>query len=133
MRAAANSFRWSLCALLVQLPQWVAAAEPAAPRRFAAPPAAEAVPAPAAGLAQVTLSLLLVLGAVFAAAWLMRRLRGPGRAAAEGAIVVLADRVVGSRERVVLLQVGSEKLLVGVAPGNVRMLHACRPDQGGSN
>lgn len=132
MQAGFKHLCWSLCALLLQLPLLAAAAEPAAPRRFAAPAAAEAAPAPAAGLAQVTLSLLLVLGAVFAAAWLMRRLRGTGRAGADGAIVVLADRVVGSRERVVLLQVGSEKLLVGVAPGSVRMLHNCRPGDGGS-
>ena len=94
------------------------AAEP-----FAAPKAAESVPAASAGsLAQVTLSLVLVLAAVFAAAWLVRRLRNFGRPGA-GAIEVVADIALGTKERAVLVQVGSQQLLLGVAPGRVNTLH----------
>lgn len=94
------------------------AAEP-----FAAPRAAEPVASsPAAGLAQVTVSLLLVLAAVFAAAWAMRRLKGFGRLA-PGAIEVVADVALGPKERAVLVQVGSKQLLLGVASGQVNTLH----------
>lgn len=94
------------------------AAEP-----FAAPQAAEPVTSsPAAGLVQVTLSLLLVLAAVFAAAWAVRRLKGFGRVA-PGAIEVIADVALGPKERAVLVQVGKQQLLLGVASGNVNTLH----------
>lgn len=95
----------------------------AAERPFAAPEAVEQVPTAGAGsLVQVTLSLLLVLGVVFAAAWLMRRLRGVGRFGG-GAIEILAEAPLGAKERAVLVQVGKQQLLIGVAPGQVTTLH----------
>jgi flagellar protein FliO/FliZ len=93
------------------------AAEP-----FAAPKAAESAPASAGSLAQVTLSLMLVLAAVFAAAWVVRRLRNFGRVGA-GAIEIVADVALGTKERAVLVQVGNQQLLLGVAPGRVNTLH----------
>jgi len=95
----------------------------AAEQPFAAPETAKAVSAgPAAGLAQVTLSLMLVLAAVFAAAWVVRRLRNFGRPGA-GAINIIADVALGTKERAVLIQVGAQQLLLGVAPGQVNTLH----------
>ena len=76
----------------------------------------------AGSLTQVTLSLLLVLGVVFAAAWLTRRLRGISRFG-NGALQVVTDIAVGTKERVVLVQVGKQQLLLGVAPGRVSTLH----------
>jgi flagellar protein FliO/FliZ len=101
----------------------VAQAALAAEQPFAAPKAADPIaPASAGSLAQVTLSLLLVLAAVFAAAWLVRRLRTFGKFGA-GAIEVIADVAVGTKERAVLVQVGKQQLLLGVAPGRVNTLH----------
>jgi flagellar protein FliO/FliZ len=68
------------------------------------------------------LSLLLVLAAVFAAAWLVRRLRTFGKFG-PGAIEIIADVAVGTKERAVLVQVGKQQLLLGVAPGRVNTLH----------
>jgi flagellar protein FliO/FliZ len=94
-----------------------------AAEKFAAPAASQAPATVGAGsLAQVTLSLLLVLGIVFAGAWLTRRLRGFGRFG-NGALQVVTDIAVGTKERVVLLQVGKQQLLLGVAPGRVNTLH----------
>ncbi|HTP39014.1 MAG TPA: flagellar biosynthetic protein FliO [Steroidobacteraceae bacterium] len=89
---------------------------------FAAP-ATTTVPAAAGGAARVVVSLILVLAAVFAAAWLARRMRGlqPG---GSKDIEIVAQVTLGARERAVLLKVGQQSLLVGVAPGNVRLLHA---------
>ncbi len=68
------------------------------------------------------MSLLLVLGVVFAAAWVMRRLRGFGKFG-NGALQVVTEIAVGTKERVVLVQVGKQQLLLGVAPGRVNTLH----------
>ena len=90
---------------------------------YGAPKTADAVTATdAGGLAQVTLSLLLVLAAVFAAAWVVRRLRGFGKFSG-GALQIVTEIAVGTKERVVLVQVGNQQLLLGVAPGRVNTLH----------
>jgi flagellar protein FliO/FliZ len=94
-----------------------------AAEKFAAPKPNESTAAVGAGgLAQVTLSLLLVLAAVFAAAWVVRRLRGFGKFN-NGALQVITEIAVGTKERVVLIQVGNQQLLIGVAPGRVSTLH----------
>lgn len=90
---------------------------------FAAPQVAEHAPVSTAGsLAQVTVSLLLVLAAVFLAAWVLRKLRGLGNVRSD-AIKVIADLPLGAKERAVLVQVGTQQLLLGVAPGRVNTLH----------
>ncbi|MGH8176240.1 MAG: flagellar biosynthetic protein FliO [Steroidobacter sp.] len=90
---------------------------------FAAPQAADPVAATGAGsLAQVTLSLVLVLAAVFAAAWAVRRLRGFGKFGAS-AIEIVADVALGAKERAVLVQVGKQQLLLGVTANQVNTLH----------
>ncbi len=93
---------------------------------FAAPHAANTVaPVGAGGLASVTFALLAVLAAIFAVAWLARRMRGFGSRVGN-AIDVLADVPLGPKERAVLLKVGTEQVLVGVAPGRVTPLHVLR-------
>jgi flagellar protein FliO/FliZ len=42
------------------------------------------------------------------------------------AIDILADVPLGTKERAVLLRVGTEQILVGVAPGRVSALHVLR-------
>src|SRR5688572_4918260 len=72
-----------------------------AEKPFAAPQVAERVATPGAGsLVQVTLSLVLVLGAVFAAAWLVRRLKTFGKFGS-GPIGIVADISIGAKERAV--------------------------------
>lgn len=90
---------------------------------FAAPESVERVATPGAGsLLQVTLSLFVVLAAVFAAAWLLRKLNAFGRFGT-GPIEIVGDIAVGTKERAVLVQVGAKQLLIGVAPGRVNLLH----------
>lgn len=99
-----------------------AAPHAASPFAAAAPSAAQFG---AGGLASVTLALLVVLAAIFAVAWLARRIRGIGSKAGS-AIDVLADVPLGPKERAVLLKVGTEQVLIGVAPGRVSALHVLR-------
>ena len=65
--------------------------------------------------------MALVLALVVGAAVMMRRIgRVPGLA--NEAIRTVAAAAVGTRERVVLLEIGDTWILVGVAPGQVRSL-----------
>jgi flagellar protein FliO/FliZ len=72
---------------------------------------------------QVIFSLLLVLGAVVLVAWLIKRLNMPQHGAAS-LLKVISGVAVGQRERVVLIEVKDTWLVVGVAPGQVRVLHS---------
>jgi flagellar protein FliO/FliZ len=100
----------------------------AAPKAFAAPGAASSLPSgTAGGIGQATLALLLVLVAIFAIAWIARRIRGRVSGGGQG-IDVIAQAAVGPRERVVIVRVGTTRLLLGVAPGRVCALHELPAD-----
>jgi flagellar protein FliO/FliZ len=107
---------------------------------FAAPQAAAAShPVGAGGLAEVAFALLVVLASIFVVAWAVRRMRLAGNRVG-GAIDVLADVPLGQKERAVLLKVGSQQILLGVAPGRVNTLHVlaeplelAKPPAGASN
>ncbi len=71
---------------------------------------------------RMVLTLGLVLAAILLLAWLLRRAGGIGGAAP--GMRVLGSLSVGQRERVVLVDVGGRQILVGVAPGNVRLLES---------
>jgi flagellar protein FliO/FliZ len=73
----------------------------------------------------VTLALLVVLAAIFAFAWVARRVRGFGNRSGN-ALDVIAEMPLGPKERAVLLRVGAEQILIGVAPGRVSTLHVLR-------
>lgn len=102
-----------------------AAAAIAAAPVFAAP-AQTALPGPSGGLARVALALVLVVGAIFAAGWFSRRMHG-ARGTRHPGLEVLAQLSLGPRERAVLIRVGAQQLLVGVAGGHIRTLHVCEP------
>jgi flagellar biosynthetic protein FliO len=110
----------------------VQAAEGAAPR-FAAPDVASSLPSGgASGIGQVTFALLLVLIAVFGVAWFIKRLRVATGAGVNG-IEVLAQASLGAKERAVIVRVGSERLLLGVASGGVSFLKSLPSDVPGPN
>ncbi|MES9904075.1 MAG: flagellar biosynthetic protein FliO, partial [Sedimenticola sp.] len=73
-------------------------------------------------LLETLVGLLLVILLIFALGWLFRRF-GRLPAMGKGGINMLSGLSLGPRERVVLLQVGETRLLVGVAPGRVQTLH----------
>ncbi|RMG27743.1 MAG: flagellar biosynthetic protein FliO [Gammaproteobacteria bacterium] len=107
------------------LPGLVPAAAAAAGQGQEAPPgAAEALGAThlAGPLVQMLGGLVLVVGLILLFAWLARRLGGLQQSAG-GQLRILGGLSMGTREKVVLIQVGEEQLLLGVAPGTVRTLH----------
>jgi flagellar protein FliO/FliZ len=65
---------------------------------------------------------MFVLLCIVALAWLAKRVNRL-QSSSDGSLQVLGGLSMGARERVVLVQVGSTQLLLGVAPGRINMLH----------
>ena len=74
-------------------------------------------------LLQVVGSFVLVICVLLAVLFLLKRFNGAG-SSRSGQMRVIASLGLGQRERAVLIEVGNEQLLVGVAPGSVNILHA---------
>jgi flagellar protein FliO/FliZ len=70
---------------------------------------------------QMVFGLILVLALLLGTLWLLKRISQP-RGAAAGLMRVVAGVAVGSRERVVILELGNSWLVLGVAPGQVTTL-----------
>lgn len=72
-------------------------------------------------LLQMFLGLMGVLALLFACLWILKKLTAQ-RGATAGLLRVVAATAVGTRERVVIVEVGSTWLVLGVAPGHVSAL-----------
>jgi flagellar protein FliO/FliZ len=70
----------------------------------------------------VVFSLLLVVAVIFMLAWVMRRMGG-ATPRSNALMKIVGGLSMGTRERIVLIQVGEEQLLVGIAPGRIQTLH----------
>jgi flagellar protein FliO/FliZ len=90
---------------------------------FAAPAwAAEPANPPGAGsLAQVLVWLLVVCGLLAGVAWLLKRF-GIARPPAGNVARIVGGVSVGSRERVLVVEVADQWIVVGVGPGRVNAL-----------
>ncbi len=79
--------------------------------------------APAApGLAGAFFALLLVVALIVALAWLLRKMPGLGLRTAPG-LQLVASLAVGAKERLVVVSVGREQLLLGVGSNGIRNLY----------
>lgn len=82
-------------------------------------------PLSAGYLLKLIIGLLLVLGLIFLFAWAARKMRlAPG--SDDGMIRVLSAISVGQRDRIALIQVGEEQILVGLSPGRMQTLHTLK-------
>lgn len=80
-------------------------------------------------MVQVVFALGLVLGLIVLAAWLMRRFSLMPRAAG-GLLRVVSGVMVGQRERVVIVEVRDQWLVLGVTSQSVNLLSSMpRPDE----
>jgi flagellar protein FliO/FliZ len=88
-------------------------------------PAWADTPAPAVSAAgsllQVFIGLVAVLLLIAATAWMAKRL-GVSRVGSTSLLNVISSASVGTRERVVVVEIGESWLVVGVAPGSVNAL-----------
>lgn len=78
-------------------------------------------PATAGNLLQVVLGLIVVLGLMAAAAWLLKRF-GAARMASGAPVRIIGGVAVGSRERIMVVEVADQWIVVGVAPGRISTL-----------
>ena len=129
------------------------AASPVAPDVAAPNPAAATAPAPAAtpsvapntvpntppvtmpsasptgSLLQTLFALIVVLGALAALAWFLKRY-GPRAGGANANVKVVGSLNLGGRERLLVVEVGNQWIVVGASPGRVNGL-ATMPKQEG--
>lgn len=73
-------------------------------------------------LLSVLLSLVLILVLILALGWFLRRFSQGGIFASKG-MKVVASLPLGARERLVLVELGGQQILLGVTPQQVRTLH----------
>ena len=73
-------------------------------------------------LLQLVFGLLVVVLCIVVLAWFAKKMNR-FNTLADGSLKVIGGLSMGSRERVVLLQVGEEQLLLGVSPGKISTLH----------
>ena len=110
--------------LALALPFSVLAAEPVATATAAAAPAVSS--GVAGQLTQLVFGLLLVLGLIFFLAWLLRRVQQAGPAGKGQVIELIGSRALGPRDRLMLVQVGNEQILLGLSPGTITALHVLK-------
>lgn len=78
-----------------------------------------------AQMSKLLLGLLLVIGLIFLLAWLLRRVQQLNPRGNE-AIKLISSHALGPRERLVLVQVGSEQVLLGLSAGRIAPLHVLK-------
>ncbi|CAI8753876.1 MULTISPECIES: flagellar biosynthetic protein FliO [Pseudomonas] len=115
-------FLWALLAL----PLSVLAAEPSTTTTVPAATAPMVNSGVAGQLTQLVFGLLLVLGLIFFLAWLLRRVQQAGPAGKGQVIELIGSRALGPRDRLLLVQVGNEQILLGLSPGTITALHVLK-------
>lgn len=81
------------------------------------------------GLGQLTLSMVVVVALIFACFWVTKRLNN-GTGIAKKHMKVVSSSMVGTKERVVIVEVKNTWLVLGVGNGNVNKLHELpKPDE----
>ena len=86
----------------------------------AAPVGQHAVQPP--GMFGALLTLLLVLGLIVGLGWLLKRLPGSRFRQAEG-LKVVASLTLGAKERVAVVEVNGQQLLLGITAGGISTLY----------
>lgn len=89
--------------------------------------AANSAPVGLGQAAQVIVGLVLVLGMIVAAAWGARRLQAI-RPQGKGHIRIVEGLAVGTRDKLLLIEVDGQRVLLGMSPGRIATLHTFTDD-----
>ncbi len=76
-------------------------------------------------LLKLTLGLGFILLLIFILAWAMKKMQLTQHSQ-NGLIKIISAISVGHRDRIALIQVGDEQILVGLTPGRMEKLHTLR-------
>lgn len=74
------------------------------------------------GMFGAVFALLLVLGLIVGLGWLLKRMPGSGFRPAAG-LKLVASLPLGAKERVVVVEVGGQQVMLGVTAGGISALH----------
>ncbi|WP_188008887.1 flagellar biosynthetic protein FliO [Grimontia hollisae] len=85
-------------------------------------PAAYAAAPDGQDLATTLGALVLVIGVIFGLAWVLKRMQVPSLMGAKAGLKVVSQLPLGQKERVVVLDVNGEQVLVGVTPQQITLL-----------
>jgi flagellar biosynthetic protein FliO len=108
----------------------VAAPRPTAPAATV-PPVTMPAGSSTGSLLQTLFALILVLAVLGALAWFLKRY-GPKVGGGNANVRVVGSLNLGGRERIVVVEVGNEWIVVGASPGRINAL-ATMPRQDGQN
>ncbi len=67
--------------------------------------------------------LLAVIAIIYGCAWIVRRMSGMTGVNNTRAIKVVSVMAIGARERIALIEVGGQQILLGITPSAIRTLH----------
>jgi flagellar protein FliO/FliZ len=87
----------------------------------AAQPAATSAPTAAGSFFQVLLGLIMVLALMAAAAWSLKKF-GVAKLAGNATVRIVGGVSVGNRERVLVIEVADQWIVVGVTPTQINAL-----------
>ncbi|MBW0146753.1 flagellar biosynthetic protein FliO [Marinobacter arenosus] len=73
-------------------------------------------------LVSLGIGLLAVIAIIYGCAWIIRRMNGM-TGMNNNAIKVVSVMALGARERLVLIEVGGQQMLLGITPSTIRTLH----------
>ncbi len=71
---------------------------------------------------QASLALAVVVAVLIGTAWLARKVSG-GKGFGQGGMKMIGGIALGPRERIVLVEIGDDWLVIGLIPGQIRTLH----------
>jgi flagellar protein FliO/FliZ len=77
-----------------------------------------ASPVSIGSLAQLTLSLIAIVALIFAISWLLKRFK-VALPRGSGDMAVLDQVAIGPRERIALVRVGDQQVLIGIGAGGI--------------
>ena len=109
-------------AIAAAAPAPAAAAAPSGPLAMTIPTPQPAATSPGGGLLQSLFALVFVIALMLGAAWLMKRF-GPRNFGGGNSNVKLVGALsVGARERILVVEVGEQWIVVGASPGRMNAL-----------
>lgn len=76
-----------------------------------------------AAIGKLAFALLVIVGLILLSAWLLRRLGHTGLGGAGQPMKIIAGKAVGPKEKIVIVEVESTWLVLGVTAGGISKLH----------